>query len=526
MYNLKVYFIILLVALSVVCFSNQIDPAAGSKTGFFSSPVCKENDNIRTFGSRDLIPPTFEITHVENGDITIHVVSDEALYTGWVDEKLIWSVADFDYWWLNTRLAIDPQNNIYSAVKLYEYSNPTNNFDMYELHNNGEIETENNDWNGPGNNPLIINNPEANIYLDHPTFDLEGVVDENNITYIVSGGGSISFTKIDIDGTILVDNETIITGANAWTNEIRIAVDSNDWTLFNKIYIVWSKDMHDISYAYSEDGGNTWSEIISLCYNASDQMNKPQVCCDSNNNVHIIWQHWTGNANLLAYMKLRPDGTIAIDASYLTQSNNNVWSPHMDIDEENNLHIVWAQSYNNATSTNYTKINGNLNGDGSSLTDAELSLLQEYHILTNQLIRYPKCVIDGYLNVHTVYEYGEYGCNTPKSTYYKKLNSAPLLRIECPNDSVLFVEMTGSGTDWEGTYTPSGNGIYNVRVSASDIDGNTGVDYYEFEYTSTDITDNELISKNFSLSNYPNPFNPSGAGRSPGRASFNFARTG
>ena len=88
------------------------------------------------------------------------------------------------------------------------------------------------------------------------------------------------------------------------------------------------------------------------------------------------------------------------------------------------------------------------------------------------------------------------------------MNSIPLLRIECPDDSLIFVEMTGTGSQWEGTFSPPENGIYNIRISGSDIDGNTGVDYYQFEYISTDIRNNELLSDNSEfLMNYPNPFN-------------------
>jgi hypothetical protein len=111
------------------------------------------------------------------------------------------------------------------------------------------------------------------------------------------------------------------------------------------------------------------------------------------------------------------------------------------------------------------------------------------------------------MNIHTIFERGEYGCNHPKSVKYKKMNSVPLLGIECPDDSLIFVEMTGSGTQWEGTFTPPENGIYNARVSGSDIDGNTGVDYYQFELVNVDIPDNELLSDNIIfLLNYPNPF--------------------
>ena len=505
MFSLKCYFVIMLVLFSVLCFSDQIDPIVGNKTGYHSSPVSLESAYIRAYSLRDTVPPSFTITHTEDGDVTIQVTSDEDIFTGWVDEKLVWSAINFDYWWLNTRLGKDAQNNIYVGIKLYEYSTPNSNFDMYKLYNNGEILEENLDWNGPDGNPLIINDPDENVYLGQPTLDREGVVDSDNITYIASnaGGSNVLFTKIDADGTVLVNNQTIITGANAWTNEIRIAIDTN-----HRIYLVWSADMHDITYAYSDDGGDTWSTPASLCYNASQQLNKPQVCCDSNDNVHIIWQHWTGSSNLLSYLKLRPDGTIAIDESYLTQSNNQVWSAKMDIDEQNNLHIVWAKSSQQVTSAYYTKINGNLDGNGLPMTDEELTLVPEHSYLTNQSIRYPKCRVDNYQNAHSIYEQGNYGCNEDKSVYYKKMNATPLLRIVCPNDSVLFVEMTGSGTNWEGVFTPPELGIYDVRVSASDIDGNTGVDFYQFEYTGVNNDDNKILGNRIVLYNYPNPFNP------------------
>jgi hypothetical protein len=207
-------------------------------------------------------------------------------------------------------------------------------------------------------------------------------------------------------------------------------------------------------------------------------------------------------------MKLRPDGAIAINESFLTQSNNQVWSARMDIDEQNNLHIVWAKSSQQVTSSYYTKINGNLDGNGLSMTDSELSIIQEYPYLTNQNIRYPKCVVDNYQNAHSIYEQGNYGCNENKSVYYKKKNAVPLLRIVCPNDSILFVEMTGSGTSWEGIFTPPELGIYDVRVSASDIDGNTGVDFYQFEYIGVNTDDSEIPDSRIVFSNYPNPFNP------------------
>ncbi len=499
-----VKFGICLAALSVVpCFAISGDPMIPDHIGYFDEPdLSEEISSVRIVTDRS-DPPVFTISHTESGgNITVNVISNEDLFEGWCNDKGIWSHSNWDYWWLNTRISSDIDNMIYAGVKLYQYCDPNSNFDMYVLENNGDVTEENSNWNGPGGNPLIINNPFRNTYLEKPTIDPEGIVDEDNITYIFSGSSSISFTKIGADGTILVNGETIITGAGAWTNEIRTAVAPDE-----RIYIVWSCDMHDITCSYSDDGGATWATPISLCYSGSNQMNKPQICCDSNGNAHIIWQQWTGASNLLTYMKLYPDGSICIDESFLTNSSNQVWAPQMDIDEEDNIHIVWAKGSQQITSAYYTKINGNLDGSGQPMSDDDLTLIQESAFLSSQKIRYVKCRVDGYMNVHVIFERGEYGRHVPKAMYYMKMNSIPVLRVEFPNDSIAFVEMTGSGTEWEGTFAASGDGTYSLRVSGSNSAGDTGVDLYEFVYPGTGIETGDcgcgLIS---SIRNYPNPF--------------------
>lgn len=493
-----------MVALFVVpCFAISGDPMIPDHIGFSEAPgLSEEISSVRIVSDRS-DPPVFTISHTESGgDITVQVTSTEDLFEGWVNDKGIWNHSNWDYWWLNTRISSDIDNMIYAGVKLYQYCDPNSNFDMYVLENNGDVSEENLNWNGPGSYPLIINNPFRNIFLERPTIDTEGIVDEDNITYIFSGSSSIQFTKIGADGTILVSGETIITGAGAWTNEIRTAVTPD-----GRIYIVWSCDMHDITISYSDDGGTSWATPISLCYNGSDQLNKPQICCDSNGNAHIIWQHWTGASNLLTYMKLYPDGSVCIDESFLTTSSNQVWAPQMDIDEEDNIHIVWAKSSQSVTSAYYTKINGNIDGSGQPVSDDDLTLIQEAAFLSSQNIRYVKCTVDGYMNVHVIFERGEYGRHVPKAMYYMKLNSVPMLRVEFPNDSIAFVEMTGSGTDWEGTFAASGDGTYIVQVSGSNSAGDTGVDLYEFDYPGQGIRAGDygygLIS---SIRNYPNPF--------------------
>ena len=492
-------YLIITFFLTLPLFAHSIDPALYESTGSCDVSGNTIESLVYPPASPDQKAPTFTISHTENGtEVTINVISNEDLFSGWVAGKDIWSNSNWDYWWLNTRIATDAESNIYAAVKLYEYSNPSINFDMFVLENNGDINESFLDWNGPGSNPLIVNNPDPNIYIEQPTLDREGAVDSDNNTYLIytNGGSNIILTKLDPDGTLLINGLNIVVGANAWTNEARVDIAPD-----GRIYVVWSESLHDIQYVYSDDGGDSdsWSIPTSICSNASDQLCKPQISCDTNGNVHIIWQH----GSVLAYMKLLPDGTVSIDESFLTSGG--VWSPMMDIDDQNNLHIVWGTGTQGSNSVYYTEINGNLDGGGVSMSDDELTIVQEAPFIVSTDVRYPKCTVDSYMNVHAVYEKGEYGRHHPKAMNYIKMNGVPLLRIVCPDESVLFVEMTGSGTDWEGTFTPPMTGIYCTGVSGSDTEGNTGIDSYVFEYPGTGIESQSHFPVS-SVSCSPNPF--------------------
>ncbi len=71
--------------------------------------------------------------------------------------------------------------------------------------------------------------------------------------------------------------------------------------------------------------------------------------------------------------------------------------------------------------------------------------------------------------------------------------------------------------DTTGLFLPPWDLLYNQRVWDGDNNGEAIIDMgcYEFGADSVNVNYNQIINTNFNLTNYPNPFNPSGAGRSP-----------
>ena len=128
--QIRIYAIIFCVLFTAQSFCQSPDPGINDQVGYSGLFEVIEKIPARSGSTGDLIPPTFEITHTENGDVTIYVTSDEDLYSGWVGEKLIWSVANFDNWSLNTRLKKDPQNNIYTGVGINDFQSSIFDFQL------------------------------------------------------------------------------------------------------------------------------------------------------------------------------------------------------------------------------------------------------------------------------------------------------------------------------------------------------------------------------------------------------------
>ena len=64
------------------------------------------------------------------------------------------------------------------------------------------------------------------------------------------------------------------------------------------------------------------------------------VASDSEGNVHVVW---TRNNQHLYYSMLSPRGETLIDATQITNPGlHKVWHPDMVIDDNDRIHIVWA----------------------------------------------------------------------------------------------------------------------------------------------------------------------------------------
>ena len=252
--------------------------------------------------------------------------------------------------------------------------------------------------------------------------------DDIHITWRDSSG--IYYTKLDNNGTTLVDDKKLSTG-----NLSEIAVDSN-----NNAHITW----WDSGICYMKLDGNG-SILVDKKISAGGEYYCPTIALDSNDNVHITWFG-------VYYTKLDNNGTILVDTKRLTTAGT---QPAITVDLYDDVWITW---YNNHK-IYYTKLDNN----GSVLiNDTKLSDDKENSIN-------PKIAADLDNNVHITwcdFLPPPEPCQTSQGTqgyfdyiHYMKLDS---------NGSILVTDTRIATGVFPAIATDSNN---NIHIAWNDIGG-------------------------------------------------------
>ena len=82
------------------------------------------------------------------------------------------------------------------------------------------------------------------------------------------------------------------------------------------------------------------TEAIQVVDSGSSNDRMSAVAADSEGNVHVVWSR---NFQHLYYSMISPRGETLIDATQVTNSGlHKIYHPDMVIDDDDKLHIVWA----------------------------------------------------------------------------------------------------------------------------------------------------------------------------------------
>jgi len=167
------------------------------------------------------------------------------------------------------------------------------------------------------------------------------------------GVGEIWYTMLDNAGNTLIDDTLICDDGTE--RKPAIGVDSQD-----KVHIVWQSDGGDnITYIkidpYLDDrSGNATTlaairVVVKTILHSDSRQIDPRMAIDSNDDVHVVWEDSYNYR--IAYIQLNSGGGVVVPYKMVAGTQNNRdRRPFVAVDSNDNPHIVWnddpGPSYN------------------------------------------------------------------------------------------------------------------------------------------------------------------------------------
>ncbi|MEW5759711.1 MAG: CARDB domain-containing protein [Candidatus Thermoplasmatota archaeon] len=163
----------------------------------------------------------------------------------------------------------------------------------------------------------------------------------------------IWYKKLDSNGNIQIDNKMITTNTTYDSTYpyyifggMAAKIDSSD-----NIHIIWLDALefssYRVYYIKSDTSGNILNQKILVTTTKAD-IASPMIDIDSNDNIHIVWNLHNRNETVkfwgwqVYYAKINNNGEILINATRITYDNEDHLYPKIAVDAYNNPNVIWS----------------------------------------------------------------------------------------------------------------------------------------------------------------------------------------
>ena len=150
---------------------------------------------------------------------------------------------------------------------------------------------------------------------------------------------------------VITEAIQVVDGGGSSDRMAAVASDSE-----GNVHVVWSRANQHLFYSMISPRGDTLIDATQVTGAGLHKIYHPDMVIDDQDRVHIVWADHSGQHKIM-YTALHPfntamdgsvsdDGTLtAIDDYIVAQHINNRDWPAIDVDSQGNIHIVWQDNY-------------------------------------------------------------------------------------------------------------------------------------------------------------------------------------
>jgi uncharacterized membrane protein len=170
---------------------------------------------------------------------------------------------------------------------------------------------------------------------------------------VLSVMSSLLLASVTASASTVVITEAvqIVDGGTASDSQAAVTADSS-----GNVHVVWTRNNLHLYYAMLSPRGETMIDATQITNSGLHKIWHPDIAVDEYDRIHVVWADKAGQ-HAIMYSVLSPwaapmdgmasdDGTItAIDDTIIERRSQNRDWPAIDIDSQNNVHIVWQDNY-------------------------------------------------------------------------------------------------------------------------------------------------------------------------------------
>ena len=245
-------------------------------------------------------------------------------------------------------------------------------------------------------------------------------------------------------------------------------VDSQD-----NIHVVWNDFTGSTLYGniyYAKCDGSSWSRPINISHTdgVKNIKNPVAIVLDSFNSLHVVWTDYSTNPNNGEIYYIKWDEFSWSSPINISSNSGDSQSPRIAIDSSNNLHIVWFDNSSGGYKLFYRKHNG-------------VSWLGTEQISHNET-RWADIAVDSLNSAHVVWQGANLDIDPDYEIYYRKWDGSWQTEINVSKTlgatsyiPRITIDLTGNLHVVWYDYTPGNYDIYYAKFNGSSWSPNTNI---------------------------------------------------